>query len=126
MMSPLRAALLGAALLTVSACVATAPTRGTLPDDTTLYTQLTQSDIERAGAVLQDTLETANNGVTGDWRNPETGHSGAITPVTTLQTDQGVFCRRYDETLRVAGRQETYRQTACRTDEGRWVWVDSV
>lgn len=107
--------------LLVSACVATGVQ--STAEIGELYGQMTERDIDLAAATLQQTLENRGNGQAGSWTNQESGHSGSIQPVETFQTDQGVYCRRYRETLSVAGATDSYRQTACRNDDGRWVWI---
>jgi surface antigen len=89
-----------------------------------LYGQLGDGDVALAAAAMQDGLETLPNDQAVRWRNPESGHSGAITPRVTLVSDNGSFCRRYDEQLVLAdGRSSTVDNTACRDEAGRWVWL---
>src|SRR5262245_11835726 len=42
-------------------------------------------------------LETAPSGQSVAWKNPDTGHSGTITPTKTFQTASG-YCREYQTT----------------------------
>ncbi len=93
--------------------------------DPSLYEALGAADVALAATALQDGLEARPNGAPEPWRNPATGHAGSITPRATLVSDNGHFCRRYDEALVLAdGRSTTLSNTACRDDAGRWVWVD--
>jgi surface antigen len=92
--------------------------------DPTLYAALDDTDLTLATSALQESLETAPNGVTTGWVNPSSGHQGSITPRATVVTDTGSFCRRYDEALTLAdGQTTTLMNTACRDADGRWVWI---
>lgn len=55
------------------------------------------------------------------WKNPETGHSGTITPVRE-GNDQttGQYCREYQQTVTVGGKTERAYGTACRQPDGSW------
>lgn len=89
-----------------------------------LHSALGDADVVLAVAALQDGLETRHNGEAARWRNPASGHGGAIVPRVTLVSDTGSFCRRYDERLELAdGRTATSHGTACRDAAGRWVWL---
>lgn len=54
------------------------------------------------------------------WNNPETGHSGYITPVREGVSSSGYPCREYKQTIVVDGRAETAYGTACRDRYGAW------
>jgi surface antigen len=89
-----------------------------------LYGQLGDGDVALAATAMQNGLEKLPNDQTVRWRNPKSGHGGAITPRVTLISDNGSFCRRYDEQLVLAdGRTTTIDNTACRDAAGRWVWL---
>lgn len=68
----------------------------------------------------QTTLETAPTGKASSWRNPDSGHSGTITPVKTYQTAQGRYCREYQQTINVGGKTERAYGKACRQPDGSW------
>lgn len=56
-----------------------------------------------------------------NWSNPESGHSGTVTPVREgRQASTGNLCREYKQTIVVDGRAETAIGTACRNGDGTW------
>jgi len=73
----------------------------------------------------QDSLENAQTNQTTVWQNPDTGSSGAITPVQTYQSDAGEYCREYQKTVTIGGKQQQAYGTACRTPDGDWQIVGS-
>lgn len=90
---------------------------------TELYDGMTEGDVAMAVEAMRTALETkqAEEGV--DWANSESGNQGKIIPRRTFVTDLGVFCRDYDEHLKVGARDGVIRNTACRSDDGDWVWT---
>ncbi len=90
---------------------------------TELYDGMSESDVALAVEAMRTALEfnQAEEGV--DWANSESGNRGEIVPRRTFVTDLGVFCRDYDEHLLVGGRDGVVRNTACRSDDGDWVWT---
>jgi surface antigen len=54
------------------------------------------------------------------WNNPETGNSGAITPVRDGSDTGGRYCREYQQTIYVGGQQETGYGIACEQPDGSW------
>jgi surface antigen len=67
----------------------------------------------------QYALETQQSGVQTQWRNPDSGNSGYITPYPAYQRE-GATCREFEQTISVRGRLETARGTACRRPDGTW------
>jgi surface antigen len=91
--------------------------------DADLYDALTDRDVALAVDTLQQALEVRPNGEAVTWRNEASGHAGSIEPVSTWVTTGGYACRAYVERLQVDGREGRFRNTACRDEDGRWVWV---
>lgn len=54
------------------------------------------------------------------WDNPESGNSGSVTPVRDGYTDDGDYCREYQQTIIVGGQEETAYGQACRQPDGSW------
>lgn len=54
------------------------------------------------------------------WNNPESGHSGYVTPVREGTSNSGNLCREYKQTIVVDGRAETAYGTACKNRDGTW------
>lgn len=59
------------------------------------------------------------------WKNPESGHSGTVTPVREgTNTQTGAYCREYQTTIVVGGKSEAGYGTACRQPDGSWKVVN--
>lgn len=65
-------------------------------------------------------LETYPSGQTASWQNPDSGNSGSFTPVRTYQRADGQYCREFQQTIVVGGKQERGYGTACRQPDGSW------
>ena len=66
------------------------------------------------------TLEHAPDGQTVTWKSPHSGNSGTITATSTYQADNGLYCREYRQTIRIAEKEEEDSGIACRHPEGFW------
>ena len=63
---------------------------------------------------------------TVEWRNPESGHAGSVTPVREgRHTESGNLCREYKQTIYIDGKSETAIGTACQNSDGTWSVVQS-
>ncbi len=69
-------------------------------------------------------LETGRTNQTSTWRNPDSGHSGTVTPIKTYRTSGGQYCREYQQTVNIGGRTEQAYGTACRQPDGSWKVVN--
>ncbi len=59
------------------------------------------------------------------WSNPESGHSGTVTPVREgRQASTGNLCREYKQTIVVDGQAETAYGRACQNADGSWQLVN--
>ncbi len=68
---------------------------------------------------------TAPIGETVAWNNPESGHSGTVTPIRDgTNTQTGAYCREYQTTVTVGGKTEEAYGTACRQPDGSWKIVN--
>ena len=65
-------------------------------------------------------LEHAPDRDTIVWNNTDTGAEYQVTPVKTYQDQQGTYCREYQTTIIVGGRQQQAYGTACRQPDGSW------
>ena len=65
-------------------------------------------------------LESNRTEETSTWRNPDTGHSGTITPVRTYSEPTGRYCREYTQTVLIGGEEHKGYGTACRRPDGQW------
>lgn len=68
---------------------------------------------------------TAPVGQAISWNNPDTGHSGTITPTREgVNNSTGRTCREYTQTIYVDGRQQTGVGQACQNSDGTWAIVN--
>jgi len=86
---------------------------------------LDKADQAYAQRTTQQALETAPAGTTSSWRNPDSGHSGSVTPTRTYETTEGQPCREFQQTVTVGGKTEQAYGTACRQADGSWKIVNS-
>jgi surface antigen len=63
-------------------------------------------------------------GETVVWNNPDSGHSGTVTPVRDGTASNGLYCREFQQTVTVGGKTETAYGTACRQPDGTWRIVE--
>lgn len=55
------------------------------------------------------------------WQNPDNGHYGSVTPVREGTNNQtGEYCREFQQTVTIGGRQEQAYGVACRQPDGAW------
>jgi len=73
----------------------------------------------------QNAFETQKTGTTSNWVNPDSGHSGSITPTRTFQNEEGTNCREFTQTVEVDGQQQSGYGTACRQPDGSWKIVSN-
>lgn len=81
---------------------------------------LDRADRLAMSQTTQRSLETAPTGQGSTWQNPDSGHSGTVTPLRTFQTSQGSYCREFQQTITVGGNTEQGYGTACRQPDGSW------
>ncbi|HKK30588.1 MAG TPA: RT0821/Lpp0805 family surface protein [Alphaproteobacteria bacterium] len=81
---------------------------------------LDRADKVYMAKTTQATLEHSETGSTSTWNNPDTGHSGAVTPTRTFQRPDGQYCREFQQTVTIGGKEEQAYGTACRQPDGTW------
>lgn len=81
---------------------------------------LDRADRVYAERAAQQSLESNTSGTPSTWSNPDTRHSGSVTPLNTYQSADGLHCRDYRQVITVDGRPEIARGTACREKNGTW------
>jgi len=67
-------------------------------------------------------LERGRSGEPVEWRNPDSGLYGRVTPRRTFE-DRGRDCREFEHTVYIDGLPETMVGTACRNGDGTWTNV---
>lgn len=85
---------------------------------------LDERDKRLASEAGQRALETAPSGHPVAWKNPDSGHSGTVTPTKTYQTASGTYCREYQTTVVIEGKPDKAYGTACRQADGTWKIVN--
>lgn len=82
----------------------------------------TMDDVDKMkmSQTTQTALESQPDNATSSWVNPNTGHSGTVTPQTTYQADSGEYCREFVQTVEIGGKTEDAYGTACRQPDGAW------
>ena len=80
---------------------------------------LDQRDKRLQAEAAQKAMESTPSGKPVAWNNPDSGHSGTITPVRTYQSN-GQYCREYQTTVTIDNKQEKGYGTACRQPDGSW------
>lgn len=84
---------------------------------------LDKADAEAAHRA-QTAAHTAPIGQQITWSNPETGHSGTVTPTRQGTDTSGNQCREYQSTVTIGGKTEQAYGTACRQPDGSWKVVN--
>jgi surface antigen len=82
--------------------------------------RLDARDKRMASEAAQRAFENNRTGQTSVWSNPDSGHSGTVTPTRTVQLANGQYCREYKQTITVGGDQHQAYGTACRQADGTW------
>jgi surface antigen len=80
---------------------------------------LDERDKRLQAEAAQRAFETAPSGQSVAWKNPDSGHSGTVTPTKTVQAPSG-YCRDYQATVEIEGKQEKATGRACRQPNGTW------
>ena len=78
------------------------------------------ADRREANRATYAALESKSTGTTTGWQNPDSGNSGAVTPIRTYQARGGEYCREYEQKVTVSGETQTAYGTACRQPDGNW------
>lgn len=78
------------------------------------------ADRRESERAAQRAFETAPSGQATAWNNPDSGNRGSITPTRTFQTNNGQYCREFQQTVVIGGQEEQAHGTACREPNGSW------
>ena len=85
---------------------------------------LDRADRLAQAQATQTALESNKSGQATTWKNPDTGHTGTVTPVKTYE-HQGRPCREFTQQVTIEGKTETVRGRACRDAQG-WVMANAA
>ncbi len=64
--------------------------------------------------------ETAPIGQKITWSNPDSGHSGTILPVSDGYSNDGAYCREFQQSVTLDGSPRQGRGKACQQPDGSW------
>jgi surface antigen len=73
-----------------------------------------------AAARAEQRAYTAPVGQQITWNNPQNGDSGTIVPVRDGYASNGAYCREFQQTIVVGGKQEQGFGRACQQPDGSW------
>ena len=59
------------------------------------------------------------------WSNPDSGNSGSVTATRDGYSASGKYCREFQQTVYIDGKEEVGYGTACKQDDGSWKIVNS-
>lgn len=85
---------------------------------------LDEQDRRLAELTSQRALEASPSGSSVEWRNPDNGNYGYVTPNKTFRNSSGQYCREYTQTVVIGGKQQKAYGTACRQPDGQWQVVN--
>ncbi len=63
-------------------------------------------------------------GQTITWSNPQSGNSGTITPVREGRSQSGSYCREFQQTVSIGGKNQKAFGRACQQPDGSWQIVE--
>jgi anti-sigma factor RsiW len=65
-------------------------------------------------------LEKVKSGQVVNWQNPNTGTRALLRPIRTFKAVDGSWCREYERTMTISGKEERIHAIACRTGKADW------
>ena len=68
----------------------------------------------------QASYRSFESGAPVQWRNPDSGNYGTVSPGRTYQSQYGGYCREYTQTVYIGGQPQKAYGTACRQPDGSW------
>jgi surface antigen len=72
----------------------------------------------------QNRSYSAPVGETIAWNNPQSGNSGTYTATREGRASSGRYCREYQQTINVGGKQQSAYGQACQQPDGSWEIVN--
>lgn len=75
---------------------------------------------EQDRANMNHALENNQNGQPAYWRNQNTNTTYTVTPTKNVTVQNNKYCREYQTTTVIAGKQQQMYGTACRQPDGSW------
>ncbi len=81
---------------------------------------LDETEHRAMAETFQYALENNPTSQDSEWVNPDTAHSGEVTPIKTFYNSNGDPCREFTQTIIIGEREEQGYGTACRQPDGIW------
>lgn len=81
---------------------------------------LDRADRQALARAQYDALEYNRSGEPSHWHNPDSGHYGEVTPEPAYERGPGEYCREYQQTVVIGGKEQEAYGTACRRPDGSW------
>ncbi len=78
-----------------------------------------ETDRKMAALASRKALELSPSGTAIEWRNPDNGHRGSVTPTRTFRSE-GRYCREYIQEAVINQEKQKIYGTACRQPDGSW------
>lgn len=75
---------------------------------------------EEDRACIGHALELSERGRRVYWENERSGAHYILTPLSEMSRQDTRPCREFDLEVRIQGKRDVSRQTACRNDDGSW------
>jgi len=79
------------------------------------YDRLNKEEQNVHTSTVSNTIQTSKIGEGNQWYNPQSGHSGRV-----IITEQEGYCREYQQTIIIGGKEHHSYGTACRQPDGSW------
>ena len=79
---------------------------------------------QQAATEAANKAHTAPVGQQIAWSNPDSGHSGTVTPTREGKDVAGNTCREYETTVTIDGKTERATGTACKQADGTWKIIE--
>ncbi len=79
-----------------------------------------ETDRKMAELSSRQALEFSPSGSSVEWKNPDNGHKGSITPTKTFKSPSGRYCREYTQEVIIGGETHKAYGKACRQPDGNW------
>jgi surface antigen len=83
-------------------------------------TKLDERDQLAIDQTIQKALEYTPSGQAVEWRNPNSGHYGTVTPLSPFRAENGSYCREFIKTIMIQGDEQKTVAKACRQSNGHW------
>jgi surface antigen len=80
-----------------------------------MYDKLNAEEHRVHESAISSTIETSKIGEGNQWYNKETGSSGRV-----IITKEEGYCREYQQTIVIGGKEQQGYGTACRQPDGSW------